>query len=203
MVKTSKGRMWKSSKAVFTGLLVIMLLAVGEAGCGVQVSGRMPPEGPSPFITDCVVKVRIVVKEEDWAVCQQNALAEQYVRADFWSDGELVSNVGVRSKGHSSLWTVAHSRRPRFSLKIDFNLFNRTRNFRGLKKVNLNNGFTDPTLIRERLAYELFDQMDIPTPRSSFIDLWVNDTHLGVYTMVEQIDRAFLRRHFPDILLAL
>jgi len=38
--------------------------------------------------------------------------------------------------------------------------------------------------------------MRIPTPRSSFIDLWVNDTHLGVYTMVEQVDKTFLGRYF-------
>lgn len=39
--------------------------------------------------------------------------------------------------------------------------------------------------------------MGIPTPRASHVDLWVNDTHLGVYTQVEQIDKTFLRQHFP------
>ncbi|GAI06446.1 unnamed protein product, partial [marine sediment metagenome] len=65
-------------------------------------------------------------------------------------------------------------------------------------QLNFNNGFSDPTLIRECLAYELFEQIGIPTPRASFVDLWINDTHLGVYTQVEQIDKTFLRRHFPN-----
>ena len=83
-------------------------------------------------------------------------------------------------------------------MKIDFNLLNKARDFRGLKKVNLNNGWRDPTLLRERLSYEIFEQMGVPTPRSAFVDLWMNDTHLGVFTMVEQIDKTFLQRHFQD-----
>jgi hypothetical protein len=38
--------------------------------------------------------------------------------------------------------------------------------------------------------------MDIPTPRTSFVDLWINDTHLGLYTMVEQIDKTFISRNY-------
>jgi len=189
----STGRIGKSIKVIFVQLLVISVLTTGAAGCASQV----PSEGLNPFITDRVVEVRIVMKEEDWTSCQVNAMAEEYVLADFWFDGELVPDVAVRPKGNSSLLFVAASGSPRFSLKVDFNLFNRARHFRGLKKVNLNNGWSDPTLIRERLAYELFEQMGIPTPRSSFVDVWVNDSHLGVYTMVEQIDRTFLGRHFP------
>ena len=64
--------------------------------------------------------------------------------------------------------------------------------------MNFNNGWSDPTFIRETLAYELFEQMGIPTPRTSFVDLWVNDTHLGLYTMVEQVDKTFLSNHFDD-----
>jgi len=193
----SKRRLWRSNKVALVGLLVSILLAVGGVGCGGQASGRVTSENLDAFITDRVVTVRLVMKEEDWTTCQQNALAEQYVRADFWFDGELVPDVAVRPKGNSSLRSTADSGSPRFSLKVDFNLFNKARTFRGLKKLNFNNGWSDPTLIRERLAYELFAEMDIPTPRSSFVDLWVNDTHLGVYTMVEQIDKTFLGQHFP------
>jgi len=46
--------------------------------------------------------------------------------------------------------------------------------------------------MREVLAYELFDAMGVPVPRTSFVDVWVNDTHLSVYTQVEQVDRTFL-----------
>ncbi len=64
--------------------------------------------------------------------------------------------------------------------------------------MNLNNGFMDSSFIRDILGYELFDKMGLPTPRASFADIWVNDTHIGLYTIVEQIDKTFLRRNFKN-----
>ena len=70
--------------------------------------------------------------------------------------------------------------------------------FEGLKKLNLNNGFSDPSFIRETLGYELFEQMNLPTPRRAFADVWVNNTRLGLYTIVEQIDKTSLLRNFAN-----
>jgi len=194
----TRGGLWKVRKLIFSMLLIITLLLAIAAGCNRQSLAPASSEDLTPFITDRVVTIRIVMEEEDWVNTQQNALAEQYVPADFWFDGELVPDVAIRPKGNSSLQQTYRLQSPRYSFKIDFNLFNRARNFRGLKKVNLNNGWSDPTLIRERLGYELFAQMGVPAPRSSFVDLWVNDTHLGVYTMVEQVDSTFMSRHFSN-----
>lgn len=151
-----------------------------------------------PFYPDRVVTVRIVMAEKDWQWTVANARAEQYVRADFWFDGCKYPNVAVRPKGNSSLMSVAGSGSPRLSLKVDFNFFNSAQTFRGIKKLSLNNGFSDPTYMREMLGYEVFKEMGLPTPRAAFVDLYVNNTHLGVYTQVEAIDKAFLNRHFAN-----
>jgi len=138
------------------------------------------------------------MEEEDWDFCLTHPFEEQYVPADFWFDDERIPSVGVRPKGNSSLGQAIGWDSPRIPLCVDFNLFNRARSFRGIKKIFLNNGWSDPTLIRERIALELFDQMGLPTPRSTHVDVWLNDIHLGVYTMVECIDTTFLARHFED-----
>jgi len=52
--------------------------------------------------------------------------------------------------------------------------------------------------MRETIGYELFEQMGLPTPRRAFADVWINDTHLGLYTIVEQVDKTFLRRNFAN-----
>lgn len=174
-----------------TGVLVVMLVS-GYSGFQWY---RKPHD---PFITDRVVEVRIVMAEKEWQQMRSNPRAEQYARADFWFDGHKYSNIAVRPKGNSSLMSVSGGGSVRFSLKIDFNFFNSSQTFCGLKKINLNNGFSDPTLIREVLGYELFENMDLPTPRCSFVDVYVNDQHLGVYTQVEAIDKAFLSRHFSS-----
>ena len=95
--------MWESSRIVSAGLMVIMVRAAGAVGCDGRVSGGISARNLDAFITDRVVTVRVVMTEDDWTACQQNALAEEYVRADFWFDGELVPNVAVRPKGNSSL----------------------------------------------------------------------------------------------------
>ncbi len=180
------------------GLSFIIILSLLATGCQIKMPVRALPTEADAFVTDRVVEVRIVMAEEDWDSCLQNALEENYVRADFWFDGELVQDVAVRPKGNSSLKFVSESGSSRLSLKVDFNFFNDYRTFRGLKKLNFNNGFRDPTFIRERLATELFEQMGMSSPRISHVDLWVNGTHLGLYTQVEQVDKTFLRDHFED-----
>jgi len=177
-------------------LIIVCVISMGYIGVS---AGQGYAGDPEPFITDRVVEVRIVMSDEDWETCQLDALEEEYVQADFWFDGELVSDVAVRPKGNSSLNSVVRTGSSRLSLKVDFNFFNSARTFRGLKKLNLNNGFNDPTLIREHLSYEVFEQMGLPTPRTSFVDLWINDTHMGVYTQVEQVDKTFLSRYFSDL----
>jgi len=174
-----------------------MVLASGITGCG-GLSSEKTQDNSFPFLQDRIATIRIVMDEEDWSFCLANAFEEQYVPADFWFDDKLINNVGVRPKGNSSLGQAVGWGSPRIPLAVDFNIFNRARNFYGVKKVFLNNGWSDPTLVREVVGYEIFAEMGIPTPRASLVDVWVNDTHLGVYTMVEMVDRAFIARHFDD-----
>ena len=176
-------------------LLAVAMVAVLAA----RYKQLLPAAGyEDPFQPDRVAVVRIRIPQKDWQWLLANPRAEQYVRADFQYDNQIIHNVAVRPKGNSSLMSVAGSGSPRLSLKIDFNFFNSAQSFRGLKKLCLNNGFSDPSFIREVLGYEIFDQMGLPSPRTAFVDVFVNDLHLGLYTQVEPIDKAFLTRHFAN-----
>lgn len=188
----------KRNVATILIILGLVTLGVPLIGCGSKTYGQGILKDSKPFITDRVVTVRMVMSGEDWGFLQKNTLAKQYVKADMWYDGGLIPDIAVRPKGNSSLMSVARSGTPRLPLKVDLNFFNSARNLDGIKKLNFNNGWSDPTLIREVLAYDLFEQMGVPTPRASFVDLWVDDTHLGLYTMVEQIDKTFLNNNFAD-----
>ncbi len=179
---------------LFATLLLISFLASFLSGCN-QITETADSH---PFIVNRVITVRISMPPENWHKCMNDPYAQEYVKADFEYDGRNIGAVGVRPKGNSSLNQAVVWNSPRMPLAVDFNLFNRARSLYGVKKVFLNNGWSDPTLIRERLAYDIFAEMDLPTPRSCLVDLWVNQIHLGVYTMAEMVDAAFLKRHFPD-----
>lgn len=186
----------KIEKFIFIGLLAAVLISAGLLLCG--YGGFFSSETIDPFDLGQVRTIRIVMAEKDWKWLLANPMAEKYVRADFWFDGRKFSNVAVRPKGNSSLMSVAGSGSKRLSLKIDFNFFNSAQTFYGVKKLCLNNGFSDPTYMREVLSYEIFQEMGLPTPRCSFADVYVNNEHLGLYTQVEAIDKTFLARHFDN-----
>jgi len=185
-------------QVIITSFLLVIILATLASGCGSGDSKTVYASNNPPFYPDRVVEVRLVTTEENWEFMQNQPLAEEYVKADLWYDGELIPDIAVRTKGNSSLMTTANSDSIRYSLKVDLNFFNSARNLDGVKKIVFNNGFSDPTFMRETLAYSLYAQMGIPTPRTSFVDLWMNDTHLGLYTMVEAIDKTFITNHFAD-----
>jgi spore coat protein CotH len=186
----------KAEKITFIGLLFLALLLAGLLTYYRKQLTQPVHENKDPFRSDHVAKILIIMREEDWLGLKSNTHAEQYVRANFWFDGEPYRNVAIRPKGMSSLMSGRAS--GRMPLKVDFNFFNFAQNFQGIKKLNLNNGFSDPSFIRETIGYELFEQMDLPTPRRAFADVWVNNHHLGLYTIVEQVDKTFLRRHFTN-----
>ncbi len=150
----------------------------------------------SPFDPTRVVTVSIELTDVTWPQFVADAAAESYVEASIVFDGVALERVAVRTKGNSSLSHVLATGSDRFSLKVDVNAYE-DQTLLGAKKLNFNNGFKDPTFLREHLAYEMMRAMDVPAPRTAFVDLWVSGEHLGLYTMVEAIDGTFCDAHFP------
>jgi hypothetical protein len=123
---------------------------------------------------------------------------EQYQIADIVYNGVRVEDVAVRTKGNSSLMTVAGDPNgTRYSLKVDLNHYVKGQDLAGLQKLNFNNGFSDPTHLREFLSYNLMRSLGVPTPRCAFVNLYINDELLGLYTVVEQVDDEFVESLFP------
>jgi spore coat protein H len=190
--------MWVKSKTVLFPFLLLIVIAPCLAGCNVSSDAYSGNPKVDPFYPDRVVTVRFVMTEENWTYLKEHASEKPYVKADMWYDGELLPDIAVRPKGNSSLSSTIGSRSIKFGLKADLNFFNSESNLDGVKKLNFNNGWGDPTFMYEILSYELFQQMGIPTPRTSFVDVYLNDIHLGLYTMVEQIDQNFLAQYFVN-----
>ena len=67
-----------------------------------------------------------------------------------------------------------------------------------MKKLNFNNGFKDPTFVREKIFYDVCEAAGILSPRATFAEVTFNGTPWGFYTVVEQIDDQFLDRSIGD-----
>jgi spore coat protein CotH len=151
-----------------------------------------------PFPADRVIEVRIELDATAWQAMLAAPEAEQYQRGNLIFDGIRRNDIGLRTKGNSSLRSVAQLRSHRFSFKLDLDRYVDGQELLGVDKLDLNNGFKDPTLLREALGYGVVRDFGLAAPRTAFADLWVAGEHLGLYTLVEEVEGTFLRRNFAD-----
>ena len=52
--------------------------------------------------------------------------------------------------------------------------------------------------MRDSLATKIFTRMGVPAPRQAHARLFVNDTFIGVYVIVEPVDRTFISRVYGE-----
>jgi spore coat protein CotH len=190
---------WSGCREVRSALGASAVLLVGllASGCGTSTVAATDDDA---FPDDRVLTVRVALDAADWESLQTAATDKEFYRADISIDGEEIPDVAVRAKGSSSLMGATMSPDLRIGLKVDVNFFNAGRSYHGVKKLVYNNGYGDPTLMKEFLSYEIMAEMGLPTPRACFVDLWVNDTHMGVYTQAEAIDASFAMKHFGTVM---
>jgi spore coat protein CotH len=130
---------------------------------------------------------RIVMDSSDWRALRENFRSNSYYAANISLDGEVLQQVGIRSRGAGS----RSGEKP--GLKIDFNKYNKSQEFHGYKTMALDNLVQDTSLLRERLAYTVFEAMGHPAPQNAFCRLTVNDDYWGLYNMVESVSKPFLK----------
>jgi spore coat protein CotH len=150
-------------------------------------------EGDTIFATDQVMTIELNFSQTGyWDSLVDNYATETYMSADLVittiHGTRSFPNVGVRFKGNST-YNHPNDKKP---FKIDFNRYNDDQNFDGIKKLNLSNGFKDPSCMREKLFFDFCRTAGINAPRANFANLYINGTLWGFYTVVEQIDDQFL-----------
>ncbi|NOQ74955.1 MAG: T9SS type A sorting domain-containing protein [Crocinitomix sp.] len=159
--------------------------------------------GTEMFDESFVHEIRISFEQEDYWDSLEYYYEQyldfdapkQYMVASVEIDGTVIDSVGVREKGYFSNWGSEGLKEP---LKIDFNEYVTGTKYDGLKKINLQNGFSDPTLMRDALAYKFMRDAGIAAPRSSYAKVYLNDTYWGLYVVVEQVDDRFVKNWFEN-----
>lgn len=125
-----------------------------------------------------------------------------FIKCSLIFDGQAMADVGVRYKGHFSYSVSAST--PRRPFKIDFSRFVDGQHFAGVSMVNLNNHAVDPSQARETLGYGLFRELGVPAPRTGYVLVYLtvsgvyDHEYLGLYTMIEEVDNKFLKKHFGN-----
>jgi hypothetical protein len=68
----------------------------------------------------------------------------------------------------------------------------------GMARVNLKSMYNDPSQMREALAWRLFRGAGVPAARHTYAKLAFDGTYYGLFSLIEQVDKRFLKDHFGD-----
>ena len=105
---------------------------------------------------------------------------------------ETIENVGFRLRGNTS------RNAQKKSFKLSFNTFEPGRKFYDVEKLNLNGEHNDPSIIRSKIAWDLYQENGMATTRAAHCAVYINDVYYGLYISIEHIDDEFLKNHFED-----
>jgi spore coat protein H len=160
-----------------------------------MVFGILIPAAPASaqtaaelFDVNTLQEIRLFVNSRDLRTLRENTDLNTYYTADLTWRNIRVRNVGIRSRGQGS-------RNPaKIGLRVEMDRYTTGQTFLGLSTIILDNAWQDDSLIRERLAFSIFERMGLPAPRESFCRLFIDGEYQGVYTITEEIDRAFAKR---------
>ncbi len=131
-----------------------------------------------------------------------------FVPAEVFYDGIEWYRVGVRFKGNSSLQSSWRNGILKLSFKLDFDEFEDdypqidNQRFYGFKKLSLKNNYDDKSMLREKVAGDVFRNAGLVGSHTAFYTLYVDHgdgpVYFGLYTMVEEVDDTVLDTQFSD-----
>lgn len=132
----------------------------------------------------------------------------RYVAVSMKFNGKEWYKVGFRLKGNSSLssiWRAGIYKLP-FRLKMDE--FEEQypeildQRFYGFKELSMSPAFKDNSLIREKVAADIFRMAGIPAAQTAFYKVYIDFgdglKYCGVYTMLETIEDEMLKAQFGE-----
>lgn len=142
-----------------------------------------------------IIDINVEISDTDWQEIKDNPMSEDYHSANITVNGTTVKNVGFRTKGFSSLASVANSDSDRYGFKVKMDKYVDNQLLNGLDTLVLNANFSDPSYMREYLTYAASQYLGVQTPFLSYSRLSINGELFGFYLCIEAYDDSFAQRY--------
>ena len=185
-----------------TKVLSIIMTVILVMSCIVANAKQSENAEPTNYVElfekDSIIDIDININEADLQDMYEYPKNEEYHSADITVNGIEMKNSGIRTKGNMTLASVASSDSDRYSFRIKFNKYVKGQTLLGLNELCLNNGYSDPSYMREYLHYEMLREMGQSVPETVFCNLYINGELYGFYLAVEAIDDSFLARNYGE-----
>jgi len=157
----------------------LLFLSIYILLLGLSCDRIFPPEVRDEYN---LPSVYLEIDPDDLGILNSSIYSDRYVDAEFaYNDRE--SRVQLRNHGGLSRKFLKRSYRVKFD---DPDLLE------GKKAVVLSAQWTDKSLLRTRLSFELFRKAGLMTSENRFVSLYINNDYKGVYYLIEPVDEYFL-----------
>jgi hypothetical protein len=129
-------------------------------------------------------------------------------RVDVWKtdpadDRHIPSPDGSGAMFSTQAFTIKNTgnrtlRAPKRSWRIILDAAGPDNRLAGMRRLNLKAMYNDPSQMREALAWRLFGRADVPAPRHTYARFAFDATYRGLFSVIEQVDRRFLKDRFGE-----
>ncbi|MCM3117099.1 CotH kinase family protein [Neobacillus sp. MER 74] len=116
------------------------------------------------------------------------------LRSDIWNDMPVPAYLTVEEKTYDIDISYRGSYTREFRKKSYWIDFIKPKRFYGYREIHLNAEYKDPSLMRNKLSFDFFQELGVLSPESQHINLTLNGTYQGVYLQLESVDDLFLKK---------
>jgi len=114
----------------------------------------------------------------------RDIFSDSLIPATFESGGTYWNDAQIRFKGHSTRYYPKKSFRVKFSSSHPFGW---------RRQVDFNSMYTDKSMIREMLVWDLFTDMNQLAPHGYHCNFTLNGELKGLYLLIDKVDKYFLQ----------
>ena len=181
----------RRAAGVWLPLIAALGLSAGTFSASVSAAPALPP-GHELFTDGHIRTFKIELTESALETLKKNERA--YVPATVSEGSNVFKEVGVHLKGMGSFQPF--HQKP--SLAVKFDKYTPDQHYLGLSKLFLNNSGQDPTYLAELMCTQMFRDAGLPAARVTHAFVEINGRKLGLYVLIEAMNKDFLRQYFKN-----
>jgi hypothetical protein len=138
---------------------------------------------------ETIQEIRLSFEYPDWDYMLDTSKqgSEGYIMASsVIINGISFDSVGVKYKGNSS-YSEHNAKNP---MHIELDTY-KSQDYQGYKDIKLNNGFKDPSFVREVLSYAFLKNY-LNVSKANYAKLYINDDYIGLFANPESVTKTFV-----------
>ncbi|KAF9134305.1 hypothetical protein BGW39_007474 [Mortierella sp. 14UC] len=143
------------------------------------------------FDDDEIATIHVTADAAQLSALAANPTVETDLRVKFrWIDHNDIytqTNISFTNSGKSS--KEFQKQAYKFSFDTNYN-----QSFYSRPNIKLRSEVSDPTMLREKIYIDLLNSAGIPTQQGQYVRLFVNNQPYGLYLMVDDIKKSFIKQ---------